>query len=456
MRTPWTDRDWNRVLVYGLGASGLSAAQLLRARDVSVVAVDRRGVEEIELGALAGDPGLELLVGADPQVLPGAFDGVVLSPGVPLEQPLVRDALRRGVPVISEIELGFALLNGPAVGITGSNGKSTTTALAGAALKASGFGVEVCGNIGTPLTARVEGDEGRIFVVELSSFQLESVDTFHPRAAALLNLSADHLDRHHDFESYRAAKARIFSRQESGDIAVLNADDPQVAEMGARARRRYFSRRGRVDDGCYLDGERVIETAPGEPELELFRRDDLQLVGGHNLENAMAAALLARAMGADSEAVRAGLASFGGLEHRLQRVASIDGVEWFDDSKGTNVDATLRSLGSFPEGRVHLILGGRHKGGDPQELTEAVRAKARRVYLIGESAQRFDEALPETTARERSGDLETAVDAASSQARAGDIVLLSPACASFDQYDNFEARGRHFVELVRRLEGQRG
>ncbi len=448
MRTPWSEGDWSRVLVYGLGASGLAATLLLRARDVRVAAVDRRPGEELDLGRLGGDPGVELLLGADPEALPGSFDGVVVSPGVPPDRPLLRDARRLGVPVISEVELAFPFLNGPAVGITGSNGKSTTTALAGAVLRASGLRVEVCGNIGLPLAACVEGEAGRVFVVELSSFQLESVDTFRPRAAALLNLSADHLDRHHDFDAYRAAKERIFARQNGDDVAVLNADDPRVAAIGARARRRFFSRLRPVEDGCYMDGERVIEIAPGSEPVELFRIGDLQLVGTHNLENAMAAALLARAMGADTAAVRSGLAGFAGLPHRLERVATLDGVAWYNDSKGTNVDATLRSLEGFPERSIHLILGGRHKGGDPAVLAGPVAAKARRVYLIGEAASIFERALAPVVDCERCGDLERAVSAARKRARDGEVVLLSPACSSFDQYDNFMRRGEHFTALV--------
>ncbi len=448
MRTPWSESDWNRVLVYGLGASGLAATLLLRARDVSVVAVDRRAGDDLDLERLAGDPGVELLLGGDPQALPGACDGVVVSPGVPPDRPLLADARQLGVPVISEVELAFPFLNGPAVGITGSNGKSTTTALAGAALRAAGRRVEVCGNIGVPLASCVDGEAGRIFVVELSSFQLESVDTFRPRAAALLNLSADHLDRHHDLDTYRAAKERIFARQAGDDVAVLNADDPQVAAIGARARRRFFSRLRRVEDGCYIDGERVIETTPGGEPVELFRTGDLQLVGQHNLENAMAAALLARAMGADTDAVRAGLAGFPGLPHRLERVATLGGVAWYNDSKGTNVDATLRSLEGFADGSIHLILGGRHKGGDPSVLAGAVAAKARRVYLIGEAAGIFERALGAAIECERSGDLERAVRAAHVRARPGEVVLLSPACASFDQYENFVRRGEHFTALV--------
>ncbi len=448
MKTPWSENDWKRALVYGLGVSGVAATRLLRDRDVAVTAVDRRGFEELELGDLAGDPGVELVLGADPRVLPGAFDGVVLSPGIALDQPLLRDARRLGVPVISEVELAFPFLNGPAVGITGSNGKSTTTALAGAALRASGHRVEVCGNIGVPLASRVRGEAGRIFVIELSSFQLESVDTFRPHAAALLNLSADHLDRHRDFESYRRAKERIFARQHDDDIAVLNADDPQVAAIGARARRRFFSRFRRVEDGCYMDGERVVETSPGSEPVELFRTGDLQLVGDHNLENAMAAALLARSMGADSAAVRSGLAAFTGLPHRLERVATLDGVTWYNDSKATNIDATRRSLTGFPDGSLHLILGGRFKAGDPAVLADLVEVKTRRVYLIGEAAELFEQTLGEIVECERCGDLESAVSAAHARADAGEVVLLSPACASFDQYESFEGRGEHFSSLV--------
>jgi UDP-N-acetylmuramoylalanine--D-glutamate ligase len=457
MKTPWGENDWNRALVYGLGASGLAAAAFLRSRGVHVIGVDRRPGEALDLGALAGDPGLELLLGADPESLPRAVDGVVLSPGVPPERPLLLDARRQGIPVISEVELAFPYLNGPAVGVTGSNGKSTTTALAGAALQASGLAAEVCGNIGVPVTSRVEGAPGRVFVVELSSFQLESVDTFRPRAAALLNLTADHLDRHADLEAYRAAKEAIFARQEPDDVAVLNADDPYVAAIGARARRRFFSRLHPVEDGCYLDGERVVEMRPGASPVELFRPEELRVPGQHNLENAMAAALLALAMGADSAAVRTGLASFRGLPHRLERIASREGVLWFNDSKGTNIDATLRSLEGFEEGSVHLILGGRHKGGDPALLADAVRAKTRRVYLIGEAAEEFERALAPVATCEQCGDLERAVVAAGLRAEPGEVVLMSPACASFDQYDNFAQRGEHFNCLVRALaEGDDG
>lgn len=454
MKTPWSDSPWSNVLVYGLGLSGLAATRMLRSRGVSVVCVDRRPVTDIDLDGLDADDGVELQIGDDPQVLPGAFDGVVVSPGIPRERPLVRDALRLGIPVISEVELAFPFLDGPVVGVTGSNGKSTTTALAGAALQASGLEVEVCGNIGVPLSSRVDGPPARAFVVEVSSFQLESVDTFRPRAAAFLNLSADHLDRHGDLDTYRTIKERIFACQEEGDIAVLNADDPVVAAVGVRARSRFFSRLRRVEDGCYLEGQRVLESVPGSDPVELFQTGDLRLHGEHNLENAMAAALLARALGADVSSVRAGLADFKGLPHRLEQIGVLQGVTYYDDSKGTNIDATVRSLEGFADSSVHLILGGRHKGGDLTVLATPVAAKARRVYLIGEAAAELEGVLGETVESEQCGDLERAVLSASRSARSGESVVLSPACASFDQFDSFAQRGNHFQALVKNLGGE--
>jgi UDP-N-acetylmuramoylalanine--D-glutamate ligase len=453
MKAPWSQQEWQRALVYGLGLSGLAALRLLRSRGVEVVGVDRRGAGELDLGELTADPGVELLLGREPTTLPAGLDGVVVSPGVPADRPLLAAARGAGIPVIAEVELGYAFVNGPVIGITGSNGKSTTTALAGALLAASGFAVEVCGNIGRPLSACAEGEAGRIFVTELSSFQLEAIDGFHPRAAALLNVSADHLDRHADLDSYIAAKKRLFDNQSTGDIAVINADDPLVAEVAARSRRRFFSRLRSVEDGCFLDGDRVVEATPGRPQSELFRRQDLSLPGTHNLENAMAAVLLARAFEADPEKIAPTLGTFSGLPHRLQLVRELGDVLWYDDSKGTNVGATLKSLEGFADGSVHLILGGRDKGSDFGALAPVVERKAVRVYLIGEAAERVGMALADRVACERADDLATAVASAAARVAAGEVVLLSPACASFDQYLDFHARGEHFQDLVRALDG---
>jgi UDP-N-acetylmuramoylalanine--D-glutamate ligase len=445
--------DWNRALVYGLGISGKAAARLLRSRGVAVIGVDRRAAEELDLDELASDAGVELELGREPVELPPDVDAVVVSPGVPPGQPLLQEARRAHLPVVAEVELASWYLNGPIVGITGSNGKSTTTALTGDLLRASGFDVEVCGNIGLPLSACVDGDEARIFVTELSSFQLEGIDGLHPRAASLLNLAADHLDWHGGEEAYFSAKKAIFRNQTSDDTAVLNADDPRVSALTVRARRRFFSRTAAVGDGCYLEGDTVVEVAPDQAPRALFSSGDLALEGEHNLENAMAAALLSRSVGADGSAFPAALSQFRGLPHRVEQVGDRRGVKWIDDSKATNFAATLRSLEGFEDDRVHLILGGRNKGGDPASLKEMAVRKVKRAYLVGEAAGDFHRALSDVVPCEIADDLSRAVASAARRAVAGDVVLLSPACASFDQYRNFNERGDHFQQLVGALDG---
>lgn len=449
---------WRRVLVYGLGLSGLGAVALLRRHGLGVVACDARDGDAVKRGALAEDPAVEWRLGSEPEALDDAIDAVVVSPGVPLDRPLLETARGRGVPVLAEVELAFALVDGPVVAITGSNGKSTTTAMAGAMLSAGGYRAEVCGNIGEPLSRKVLDQEapknearGRIFVVELSSFQLETVDRFHAGAAALLNLSPDHLDRHADFAEYRAAKVRIFERQTSADLAVLNADDPELARLATAAHRRLFSSRRPVDDGCELRGDTVWEVGP-EGEQPLFHVGDVPLPGHHNLENAMAAALLARAHGVEPAAITGALRGFRGLTHRLERVRERGGVTWYDDSKGTNLAATVRSLGGFEDGKVHVVLGGCFKGGELAELVEVVGRKARQTYLIGESAEIFARALDAAgIANESLGTLEKAVTRIAEVAKPGEIALLSPACSSFDQFTNFAERGRIFQRLVHEL-----
>jgi UDP-N-acetylmuramoylalanine--D-glutamate ligase len=447
---PWSDRPWRRVLVYGLGLSGRSAVAFLRRRGVAVVAVDARPADALELGELADDAEVLVLAGEEPRALPAGLDGVVLSPGVPGDRPLLLAARAAGLPVIAEVELAFPFLHGPVVGITGSNGKSTTTAMTGHLLRHAGAPVEVCGNIGLPLTEVADGEPGRTFVVELSSFQLETTDTFHPRAAALLNLSPDHLDRYPGMEAYAAAKRRIFLRQAGEDIAVLNADDPAVASLAVPARRRSFSRLGAAAD-CRVEGELVVAAERGGA-TPLFALADVSLPGPHHLENAMAAALLALAAGAPRAGLAAGLRSFRGLPHRTEPVAEVRGVRYFDDSKGTNVGATTRALEGFADGSVHLVLGGRGKGtGLGEELLALLAAKARRVYLIGEEAERFRLEIGERVPWHLSVRMEVAVGEAAAAARPGEVVLLSPACASFDQYRNYAHRGDHFQELVRAL-----
>lgn len=463
-------RPWRRVLVYGMGVSGRAATRLLLARGVGVYGVDARPAEELDLAAFSEkgwleNPGLTLL--AEDDALPGDIEAVILSPGVPPERPLLMVAREHRVPILSEVELAFPLLDGPMVGITGSNGKSTTTAMTGAMLRQAGRRVVVCGNIGDAVSSCIPdpgegaaggredgGDEtATVYVVELSSYQLETVDLLRPRAAALLNLSPDHLERYGDMDAYGAAKANIFRYQQPEDVAILNADDPRSREMVSQGRRRFFSRTREVADGCHLVDDEVVEVSPAGSHLLLFRRSDLPLPGAHNLENAMAAALLARALGAEPEAIRRALAGFDGLPYRMQRVLEAGGVTWYDDSKATNFAAVAKSLVDLPDGRVHLILGGKGKGDDPAEVVELARTKAKRLYLVGASAEEFADAFEGAAPIERCGDLEHAVPAIAAAAQAGDVALLSPACASFDQFDNFAHRGRVFQELVRRHAG---
>lgn len=483
---PGTDlRGWRTALVYGLGISGRAAVRLLARRGVRVEGVDRQEPAELsrELPELAAFHREDRLASVPP-----AVDVLVLSPGVPPDRPLVEDARRRDVPVVAEVEVGWQHLRervaGTVVAITGSNGKSTTTALTGALLEAAEHRVRVCGNIGTAFSEAVLEEEDRgqdrgpddafgcLFVVELSSFQVEGLHTFHPRAAAYLNLSPDHLDRYRGVDEYAAAKARLPALLGRRDTAVLNLDDERTATAPTAARKRFFTRLRRpgagLDDGCWLDGERVMELDPPGAERLLFERSDLRLAGEHNLENAMAAALLARSLGASSAAIRSGLASFAGLPHRMEKVGELPlrsgdavgdvvGVATFwNDSKGTNPAATLRSLEGFADRSVHLILGGRAKGTDFRVLAPVVRRKVRRLYLIGEAAEEIERALAEVPVPiHRCGTLERAVAEGRSQllqeGRPADALLLSPACASFDQFRSFAHRGDEFRALVREL-----
>ncbi len=465
--TPFWHGRFARVLVYGLKLSGLAAARYLRARGVAVVGVDRLRADQLELGALIDDPGIELHLGVEPtdlSSLPPDLDAVVVSPGVPMTQPLLVAARAAGLPVLAEVELAFPALEAEGASIaaiTGSNGKSTVTEMVGAILRAAGRRVEVCGNIGMPICDRIDVDtaegrsRGRAFVVELSSFQIEGIDCFRPDAAALLNISEDHLDRYPSLDAYAAAKKALFTRMRPEGIAVLNADDPRTLSVATAARRRLFSRLSSVADGCHLEDGWVIEVEPDGSEkgrrTPLFAAADLPLAGVQNVENAMAAALLGRALGAGAAAIREALLVFRGLPHRLEWIAEHAGVAWFDDSKGTNPAATIKSIEGFADGTVHLILGGRNKGADLGLLAPWVRAKASRVYLIGESADDFARALSGTAPLEAVATLENAVLAASRHARPGEVVVLSPACASFDQFRNFMHRGQVFQELVRAL-----
>jgi UDP-N-acetylmuramoylalanine--D-glutamate ligase len=363
--------------------------------------------------------------------------------------PLVQEALVRGIPVLGEIELAYRYLKGTVIAITGSNGKSTTTALIGEILKVAGRQPIVAGNIGEPLIASLDPERSRTYVLELSSFQLEAVDTFRAHVALLLNVTPDHMDRYPNFDAYAAAKYRIFRTQESGDTAIVNAGDRRERPRDSRVRQWRFSADRRVENGAWLDGDALVISVGGEERR--IPRASLKLEGQANVENALAAWLAARAVGVSDMDVQIAFGTFAGLPHRMVLVRDRDGVRWVNDSKGTNVDATLKSLEGFDPASVILILGGKDKAGEFERMRDLVAAKARAVLTIGSAADKITAALDGAIEIISASDMQHAVQWARAHATAGQTVLLSPACASFDQYRNFEHRGEHFEELVRAL-----
>ena len=445
--------ELTRVAVLGLARSGLAAVEALLARGVEVVASDLRA----EVDGLRPRDGMTAVLGGHPESLLEGVQAVVVSPGIPRTAPIVDAALARAIPVISEIELASRLLPGIVVGITGTNGKSTTTALAAALLNGAGIAAVACGNLGTPWIAAAAAPDDpeappsspvRVWVVELSSFQLETVRRFAPDVGVHLNLTPDHLDRYRSLDDYGAAKARIFESQQEAQVAVLNADDPLVARISPRARRFEFTRRRAARLGAWLDGDDVVADVTGAGPRRVLRRDELSLPGTHNLENALAALAAVLPLGVPVESAAETLRSFRGLRHRTELVRVRAGVSWYNDSKGTNIDATLKSLEGFPDGRVFLILGGKDKGDDFGRLLPLAKRKARRILSIGKAAPAVEAALSAEVPTVRSGTVQLAVAEAARDAEAGDVVLLSPACASFDQFRDFEHRGDVFEALV--------
>ena len=386
--------------------------------------------------ALLGDQarGVDRRQGDDTPVALEGMRCVIKSPGVPQDAPVIVSARERGIPVIGEVEYAWRLLPHEFVGVTGTNGKTTTVELLGAIHREAGVAAAVAGNVGTPLTSLVgQLDPGAVVVCELSSFQLEDTIEFAPEGAVLLNLAPDHLDRHGTFEAYRSAKLEIFARQGNDDVAVAPVG-LGVEDLGGCARRVCFGAGGELDDRA---GQLWWDDQP------LIRHDELRLRGAHNRANAAAAAAIALARGIEPDAVRAALRTFSGVEHRLEEVATVDGVLYVNDSKATNVDSTLMALASF-EQPVHLILGGGGKGQDFTPLREPA-SRCAGVYLIGTDGPLIGEQIG---AGIECGDLATAVQRARAAARPGEVVLLSPACESYDQFDNYEHRGRVFKELV--------
>lgn len=445
-----TDLVGKKVTVAGAARSGLAAAELLVSVGAKVTVSDSRA--HLEDAARLEALGVRLELGGHTTSTFAGADLVVLSPGVPPEQEVLAAARARGVPIIGELELAFRFLRGRVIAITGTKGKSTTTTLTGRMLGAAGFQVRVGGNIGAPLSAQVaESTPSTLHVVEASSFQLEQIDTFHPWIAVLLNLSPDHLDRHRDVATYHAAKARIFERQEPDDFAVVNADDPVVLEMAKRGRAvvRLFGRRTALAQGTTVESGWVVSKDGGRSE-RLLPLSAVHLLGPHLIDDVLAAATVSWLAGASPAAMTSAVEGFRGLEHAMEVVADVQGVRFVNDSKATNVEAALRSIESFDADLVP-IMGGRFKGGDFGRLRQPLIARAKAVIAIGEASRLIEDALGDVLPIHRASSFEDAVATAFELARPTGVVLLAPACASFDMFEDYAARGRRFKEEVARI-----
>ena len=444
------------VLVAGFGRTGKAVCRFLENRGADILISESRPAAE-----LGNDydkwksRGVRFETGGHTRSAFLSADLIVPSPGIPMIEE-IRAAIDHGIPVISEVELAFRFIRGRIIGITGSNGKSTVTSLLHKILADAGKPARLAGNIGIPLIRFAEGGtEDDIHVTELSSFQLEHTRTFHPHIAILLNLTPDHLDWHGSLEGYYAAKRKILARQTNREFAVLNRDDPRVWTLREDGPYQVygFSRRERPEPGCFLQDGDILFSDLGEERL--MPAGEIPLPGGHNQENVMAAALAARLLGIPSPGIRSSIRLFPTLEHRLEEVRTVNGVTFFNDSKATNVESTLTAVNSFDR-RLVLILGGRDKGADFTRLREAVRKHARCVLLMGEAGDAIGAALEDTVPLIRVASMREAVISGLRNAKRGEIVLLSPACTSFDMFESFEHRGREFKREVRNLAPREG
>ncbi len=449
------------ILVVGMGRSGLAAAGLLAGKGAaSITVADQKKTFELTdaLAALKRYPSVEVKTGGTPPgLVQSGLSLVVKSPGVPSRLDIFKRARGMGVPVISEVELAYHFIKAPLLGITGTNGKTTTTALVAAMLREARFDpVFAAGNIGNPLCgiAAEAGAQGLV-VAELSSFQLDDIESLRPLVAAFLNFEEDHLDYHLDLEAYFEAKARIFENQVESDYAVLNANNEAVSALQKRCKGQvlWFGR-GAVEAGFGLSGGNVALFRPNEAPQEICAREEVSLPGDHNLENALAAATVAWAAGADPDSITTVLQTFKGIEHRLEHVATLNGVDYVNDSKGTNPGATMKALLSFPGRSIILIAGGKDRKSDFTQLAEMCKKKVRQIVLLGETAAVLARALEGTGFKAYSlvENLEEAVECARKAARFGELVLLSPACASWDMFSSYEQRGALFKEKVFSLE----
>lgn len=449
---PGFDLAGKRVLVVGLARTGVAVSLFAAAYGARVTATDEKPESALgETAARLRAQGVKLELGGHP---PAAFfdqDLIVVSPGVPANLPPLVLAQVAGIPVWGEIELAWRFLRGTVVAITGSNGKTTTTSLVTHILETAGVQTLVGGNIGAPLISLVESStDSTVTVVEISSFQLETIQAFRPEIGVLLNLTPDHLDRHASFDQYASAKMRLFENQLERDFAILNADDPEVTKrMPSRSHVLWFSRQKRVAEGAFLLEDQIIFRHEGS-QIAVARRSAIPLRGEHNVENVLAACAAAYLAGAEPAGIAEGVKTFRGVEHRLEFAGEKGGVGFYNDSKATNVDSALKAIEAFP-GPLVVILGGKHKGSAYTPLREALRARGRIALLIGEAAEKIAVDLGDAVPCVQAGTLDHAVGLAADRARPGDVVLLAPACSSFDQFESYEHRGREFKELVARL-----
>jgi UDP-N-acetylmuramoylalanine--D-glutamate ligase len=451
--------EGRKALVIGAARSGIASAGFLARHGATVALNDRKPLSEWKLEAVRlKTEGVGLVEGDPPSWLLDQIDLVVVSPGVPTNSIPIRYADRRGAEVIGEIELASRFLRGRIVAITGTNGKTTTTSLIGEMLKDADLQVQVGGNIGTPLISMIDSsrDDGWS-VVEVSSFQLETIVDFHPTVAAVLNVTPNHMDRYESLNDYAAAKHNIFHNQAPGDVAILNADDAIVSSWanGLRAHMVPFSVQSELEEGLFLRGRELVSRTK-DGERVLMNRDEMQLRGTHNVENVLAAFAAGLACGAGPDSLRETVRKFKPVEHRLEEVAELNGVRFVNDSKATSVDATLKALEAFADdpGKVVLILGGLGKKAPYAPLAELIKAHVRKMILIGEDAKTIESELSGVAAFEHASDMRDAVTKGFNAAQAGDVVLLAPACASFDMFESFEHRGRVFKEEVQSLKSK--
>lgn len=446
-----------KVLLVGLAKTGVSTIKKLDKLGASIVVTDIKPKEKLEdiLSQLNGLNNVEYILGSHPEDI-SDIDLTIVSPGVPLDLPFIEKLKESNVKIIGEVELAYTLSNNPIfVGITGTNGKTTTTSLVGEIFKEANRDTYIVGNIGNPVIDTVDyTDKNSVLVTELSSFQLESIDTFRPKVSSILNITEDHLNRHHTMENYINAKARIFENQEKSDFSILNYDDSIVRSLNKNnnASILYFSRQEKIDQGVYLDENNNIVISIDGKQITVLNRNELSLPGDHNLENAMAAILMTYVVGVDLEVIKQVLTTFKGVEHRLEFVTNKNGIMFVNDSKGTNPDSTIKAIGSY-ERPIILIAGGMDKHSDFTDMMKCATKNVKELVLLGETADKIEasarkEGLENIT---KVKNMEEAVKKAYELAEDGDVVLLSPGCASWDMYPNFEARGLDFKENIYKL-----